>query len=166
VTAPEGDAGTGATALQDADESGRHAAPAADGGAGDPDVVGEPLPELAEAGERGRLTIAEKVVERVAGYTVTQVDGVSAAPRRLLGMTVGEARADSEASVSAQVGGSVGTVRATIAIAWPHPVRVVADRLRAAIRDDVARMTDGRVAQVDRDVVSFAAATSRTRRVR
>lgn len=62
----------------------------------------EPLPQLPEAGERGRLTIAEKVVERVAGYTVTQVDGVSAAPRRLLGVTVGEARADTEASVTAQ----------------------------------------------------------------
>jgi uncharacterized alkaline shock family protein YloU len=94
------------------------------------------------------------------------VDGVSAAPRRLLGMTVGEARADTEASVTAQVDGAVGTVRATVAIAWPNPVRVVADRLRAAIRDDVALMTDVRVAQVDLDVVSFAAATTPTRRVR
>lgn len=126
----------------------------------------EPLPELPEAGERGRLTIAEKVVERVAGYAVTQVDGVSAAPRRLLGVTVGEARADTEASVTAQVDGSVGTVRATVAIAWPNPVRVVADRLRAAIRDDVALMTDVRVAQVDLDVVSYAAATPPRRRVR
>lgn len=138
-------------------------APASDA---DPAHDDEPLPELPEAGERGRLTIAEKVVERVAGYAVTQVDGVSAAPRRLLGVTVGDARPDTEASVSAQVDGSVGTVRATVAIAWPNPVRVVADRLRAAIRDDVALMTDVRVAQVDVDIVSFAAATAPTRRVR
>lgn len=144
MTAPAGEAGTSADS-------------------GDP---GDPLPELPEPGERGRLTIAEKVVERVAGHAVTQVDGVSAAPRRVLGVTVGEARADTEAAVTAQVDGSVGTVRATVAIAWPHPVRVVADRLRTVIRDDVALMTDVRIAQVDLDVVSFAAATPRARRVR
>jgi uncharacterized alkaline shock family protein YloU len=126
---------------------------------------GELLPGLPEAGERGRLTIAGKVVERVAGYAVTKVDGASAAPRRLMGVTVGDARPESEAAVTAQVDGSTGTVRATVAIAWPNPVRVVADRLRAAIRDDVALMTDVHVAQVDLDVVSFAATTTPTRRV-
>ena len=30
--------------------------------------------------ERGRLTVAERVVERVAGYAATQVDGAAAAP--------------------------------------------------------------------------------------
>jgi uncharacterized alkaline shock family protein YloU len=45
-------------------------------------------------------------------------------------------------------------------------VRQVADQLRAAIRADVARMTDVTVAQVDLDVVSFAAATAPVRRVR
>jgi uncharacterized alkaline shock family protein YloU len=129
-------------------------------------ALAEPLPELPEPGERGRLTLAGKVVERVAGHAVTRVEGASAAPRRLLGVRVGQARADDEASVTAQVDGLTGTVRATVAIAWPHPVRQVADRLRAAIRADVARMTDVTVAQVDLDVVSFAAATAPVRRVR
>ncbi len=34
--------------------------------------------------DRGGLTIADRVVERVAGYAATQVDGAAAAPRRLL----------------------------------------------------------------------------------
>jgi uncharacterized alkaline shock family protein YloU len=160
VTAPAGGAEAGATALADAEEAGRHAA------APPPDDAGELLPELPEPGERGRLTIAEKVVERVAGYAVTQVDGASAAPRRLLGMTVGDARPDAEASVTAQVDGHAATVEASVAITWPNPVRVVADRLRAAIRHDVALMTDVQVAQVDLDVVSFAAAATPARRVR
>ena len=162
MTAPAGEAGAGpdagATALADAGDSGRHAAPADTGS-------DEPLPELADPAERGRLTIAHKVVERVAGYAVTKVDGASAAPRRLLGRNVGDARPESEAAVSAQVDGNAGTVRATVAIAWPNPVRAVADRLRTAIREDVALMTDVHVAQVDLDVVSFAAASTPTRRV-
>jgi uncharacterized alkaline shock family protein YloU len=128
--------------------------------------VEEPLPELPEPAERGRLTIAERVVERVAGFAVTRVEGASAAPRRVLGRQVGEARVEDEASVSAQVDGLAATVRATVAVAWPQPVREVADRLRAAIRADVARMTDVTVGQVDLDVVSFAAATAPARRVR
>jgi uncharacterized alkaline shock family protein YloU len=123
------------------------------------------LPELPEAGDRGSLTIAEKVVERVAGYAVTQVEGASAAPRRVLGVNVGEARADTEASVTAKVEGRFATVSATVAVAWPQPVRTVADRLRKRIRDDVLRMTDVEVAQVDLDVVTFAAASAPTRRV-
>jgi uncharacterized alkaline shock family protein YloU len=123
------------------------------------------LPELPEAGDRGRLTIAEKVVERVAGYAVTQVEGASAAPRRVLGMNVGEARADTEAAVTAKVEGRAASVSATVAVAWPQPVRTVADRLRRRIRDDVLRMTDVEVAQVDLDVVTFAAASAPTRRV-
>jgi uncharacterized alkaline shock family protein YloU len=123
------------------------------------------LPELPEAGDRGSLTIADKVVERVAGYAVTQVPGASAAPRRVLGVNVGEARADAEASVTAKVEGRVATVSATVAIAWPQPVRAVAERLRGRIRDDVLRMTDVEVAQIDLDVVTFAAASTPTRRV-
>ena len=34
--------------------------------------------------DRGSLSIADRVVERVAGYAATQVDGAAAAPRRLL----------------------------------------------------------------------------------
>jgi uncharacterized alkaline shock family protein YloU len=122
--------------------------------------------ELPEAGDRGRLTIAESVVERVAGYAVTQVEGASAAPRRMLGINVGSARADTEASVSAKVEGRVATVSATVAIIWPHPVRTVAEQLRHRIREDVRRMTDVEVAQIDLDVVSFAAGSAPPRRVR
>lgn len=129
-------------------------------------VASAGLPELPAAGGRGSLAIAERVVERVAGYAVTQVEGASAAPRRLLGVQVGQARAEEEASVTAQVDGNRGTVRATVAIAWPHPVRQVAEQLRTRIRADVARIADVTVAQIDLDVVSFAAATAPARRVR
>ena len=53
-----------------------------------------PLPSSARRArpeERGRLTVDDRVVEKVAGHAVTFVPDAAAAPRRLLGMNVGEA---------------------------------------------------------------------------
>ena len=115
--------------------------------------------------DRGSLSIADRVVERVAGYAATQVDGAAAAPRRVLGISVGEARPDTEAAVRATVDGSVATVEATIAVSWPQSVRRVTDQLRARIREDVRRVTDVEVAHVDVDVVDFVTTTAPARRV-
>jgi uncharacterized alkaline shock family protein YloU len=105
------------------------------------------------------------VVERVAGYAATRVDGAAAAPRRLLGISVGESRPDAEAAVRATVDGSVATVEATIAVSWPQSVRTVTDRLRSRIREDVRRLTDVEVAHVDVDVVDLTTAIAPARRV-
>jgi uncharacterized alkaline shock family protein YloU len=141
------------------------AAPAAPGTELEPVPAGEPLPPLPDAAERGRVTVADRVVERVAGFAVTRVDGAVAAPRRLLGMNFGEARPEAGAAVSARVQGHTATIQVTIAVTWPQPIRAVADRVRQAIREDVARITDVQVAQVDLDVVSLPTATAPRRRV-
>ena len=122
-------------------------------------------PDATPPEERGRLTVADRVVERVAGYAAAQVDGAAAAPRRLLGISVGEARTDAEAAVRATVDGHVATVAATIAVAWPQSVRRVTEALRARVREDVRRITDVEVAHVDVDVVDFATAAAPARRV-
>ena len=119
---------------------------------------------LADPEERGGLVIAEKVVERVAGYAATRVDGASAAPRRVLGVNVGEARTESEASVTARVDGSTATVDAVISVAWPASVRTVAAQLRQRVRDDVAAVTGVQVAHIDVDVVDLSAPAARPRR--
>ncbi|MCW2576683.1 MAG: uncharacterized protein JWR28_3047 [Modestobacter sp.] len=130
-----------------------------------PADAGSAFPELGEAADRGSLTVADRVVERVAGYAVTLVDGASAAPRRVLGVTVGGNADDREASVDARVDGQVATVEASVAIGWPASVPTVAARLREQVREDVERITGVRVAHVDIDVVSLSAPTSKRRRV-
>jgi uncharacterized alkaline shock family protein YloU len=122
-------------------------------------------PDTRAAEDRGSLSIADRVVERVAGYAATQVDGASAAPRRVLGISVGEARPDAEAAVRASVDGSVATVEATISVRWPQSVRRVTEQLRTRIREDVRRITDVEVAHVDVDVVDFVTDTAPARRV-
>ncbi|RBY80364.1 Asp23/Gls24 family envelope stress response protein [Blastococcus sp. TF02-09] len=126
---------------------------------------GPGLPALGDPAERGSLTVADRVVERVAGHAVTLVEGASAAPRRVLGVSVGESRDDRAASVDARVDGHVATVAASVAVGWPASVRTVADRLRRQVRDDVERITGVRVAHVDIDVVSLSAPPSARRRV-
>jgi uncharacterized alkaline shock family protein YloU len=134
-------------------------------GARTPADVGSAFPELGDPAERGSLAIADRVVERVAGYAVTLVDEASAAPRQVLGVTVGGAREDREASVDARVDGATATVAASVAIRWPASVRTVAGRLRSRVREDVERITGVQVAHVDVDVVSLTAPASRRRRV-
>jgi uncharacterized alkaline shock family protein YloU len=131
----------------------------------EPADIGSAVPELGDPAERGSLTVADRVVERVAGHAVTLVDGASAAPRRVLGVSVGEARDDREASVDARVDGHTATISTSVAIGWPASVREVAARLRRRVRDDVERLTGARVAHVDIDVVSMSAPAARRRRV-
>jgi uncharacterized alkaline shock family protein YloU len=134
-------------------------------GARKPADVGSAFPELGDPADRGSLTVADRVVARVAGYAVTLVDGASAAPRRVLGVSVGTSSDDREASVNARVDGQVATVEASVAIGWPASVRTVATRLRQQVRADVERITGVRVDHVDLDVVSLTAPTSKRRRV-
>lgn len=122
--------------------------------------------ELPTAEDRGSLVILDRVVARVAGYAVTLVDHAIAAPRRVLGVNVGESRPDAAAHVTARVQGASATVTATIAVVWPASVASVAEETRRRVTSDVALMTGVRVDHVDIDVVSMSAPTRAVRRVR
>lgn len=109
-----------------------------------------------DADERGGLTIDDRVVERVATYAVSTVEGAAAPPHRVLGVAVGDARPDGDAQVRARVDGATAVVQATIAVAWPTSVRTVAERVREAVVREVAATADVRVDHVDVDVVSLS----------
>lgn len=115
--------------------------------------------------ERGRLTVEDRVVEKVAGYAVMCVAHAAAAPRRVLGVNIGEARPDDAASVQAQVADDIANVHATIAVRWPKSVQGVADEVRDRIRSDVTTITGVRVDHVDVEVVSMTLPDSAERRV-
>lgn len=121
--------------------------------------------DRAEMDDRGSLEIADRVVERVAGYAITLVPEATAAPRRVLGVKVGDSRPEDAAHVDARVQGSVATVDATIAVRWPHSVRQVAARVRQTLRSEVERITGVRVDHIDLDVVSMKIPATKQRRV-
>ena len=104
---------------------------------------------------RGRLTVEDRVVEKVAGYAVTFVTDAAAAPRRVLGVNLGQARPDDAAGVRAEVQGDVASVHALIAVRWHRSVQEVADQVRQRIRSEVLAITGVRVERVDVEVVSM-----------
>lgn len=115
--------------------------------------------------ERGNLVVANRVVEKVAGHAVRAVPGAAAAPRRVLGINVGEPREEDRADVSARVDGDVATVRASIAIRWPNSVPQTAQAVREHIREELERITDLTVDHVDVEVTSMMLSTPAGRRV-
>ena len=130
----------------------------------------DPTPRAERAGpvvpeERGRLTVDDRVVEKVAGYAVTFVTDAAAAPRRVLGVKIGGARPDDAASVQAQVQDDIATVQVAIAMRWPRSVQKVADEVRERIRSEVTAITGVRVDHVDVEVVSMTLPDSAKPRV-
>ncbi len=111
--------------------------------------------ELAAPEDRGTLTIADRVVERVASHAVTQVPHAVAAPRRVLGVAVGQGRPEERAHVEATVHGSTAAIDVALAVAWPHPVDEVAQAVRRQVQRDVERITGVRVSRVDVEVTSL-----------
>ena len=121
---------------------------------------------LPEPDSRGSLRIHDRVVEKVAGHAVTTVPDAAAAPRRVLGMTVGAPRPDDEAAkVTVTVHGDSVTVSATVAVGWPCSIRQVAAQLGQRIRDDISQHTGLSVDRIDLDVVSLRLAEVQGRRV-
>ena len=121
--------------------------------------------KVANREDSGRLDVADRVVEKVAGHAVTLVPSAAAAPRRMLGMNVGKARPEDVASVSADVRDGIANVQATIAVNWPSSVQAVADEVRQRIRTEVTSLTGVHVDQVDVEVVSMTVPRSATPRV-
>ena len=117
------------------------------------------------AEERGRLTVDDRIVEKVAGHAVTTIRDAAAAPRRVLGVKIGQARPDDAASVQAQVVDDIASVRVAIAVRWPTSVQQVADEVRERIRSEVTAITGVRVDHVDVEVVSMTLPDSSERRV-
>src|SRR6187401_2489056 len=95
------------------------------GSALDPDSTARPGRPALPPEERGRLTVDDRVVEKVAGYAVTVVTDAAAAPRRVLGVNIGAARPAGAASVHAQVQDDIASVHAAIAVRWPRSVQEV-----------------------------------------
>ena len=134
------------------------------GGSPDKDIAASAKHSaLAPPDERGQLTIDDRVVEKVAGHAVTLVTDAAAAPRRVLGVRIGQAGRRDVASVQAQVHGDIASVQAAIAVRWPRSVREVADAARQRIRSEVTDITGVRVDHVDVEVVSMTTPSAEPR---
>ena len=126
-------------------------------------AVVDASPALAPPESRGSLTIADRVVERVAAHAATEVDLATGAPRTLLGQRLPSAE---RARAQARVDGGLVSVPVALAVTGPAPVRRVAAEVRSHLTRRVEELTGLEVAEVDVDVATLAATRDDTRRVR
>ncbi len=123
-----------------------------------------------EPAQRGSLTIADRVVEKVASQAVTEVDLATGTPRTVLGKTLlgrtPEPDPDRPARADAHVDGHLVTVAVTLAVQWPAPVRQVADEVRRHLSARIGDLTGLEVAQVDVDVTALVTGRRPAPRVR
>jgi uncharacterized alkaline shock family protein YloU len=115
------------------------------------------------AAARGRLEIADRVIERIAAEAAAEVDRATGTPRRVLGVSVGSPT--DRPDVSARVDGPVAIVDVVMSVAWPAPVTKVTEQVRARIVQRLADLAGVRAAQVDIRVTTLVSEQSGERRV-
>lgn len=110
--------------------------------------------------DRGRLEIAEQVVERVAAIAACEVPGVRRVGSGLEGV-VGRRYP----KVRAQVAGGHVRVRVDVAVGWPAPLARTAAAVRTRVRERLSALVGLTVDVVDVTVATVAVPTRDDRRV-
>lgn len=115
---------------------------------------------LAEPGERGRLDIAERVVERVAHIAACEVKGVRSVGSSLEGV-VGR----QYPNVKAQMAGGHARVDVDIAVTWPIPLARTAAEVREHVSERLTSLLGVKVDAVDVTIATVSPAGTEHRRV-
>jgi uncharacterized alkaline shock family protein YloU len=115
------------------------------------------------AATRGRLEIADRVIEQIAAQAAAEVDRATGTPRRVLGVSVGSPT--DRPDVSARVDGPIAIVDVVMSVAWPAPVTKVTEQVRARIVQHLIDFAGVRAAQVDIQVTALVPEPSSERRV-
>ena len=110
---------------------------------------------LPAPGQRGRTTIAVRVVTRVAARAVAEVEQTGGAARQLIGITIGPQTGEGTARVSARTDGHLAMIQLRLSLAYPAPVRALTREVRRHVIERVAGLTGFEVRHVDIEVVSL-----------
>lgn len=114
---------------------------------------------------RGRTTVEDRVIERMAVHIAAGEPEVGGAARRVLGMAIAAEGAERKPTVEVTVAGESVSLLVRLSVIYPASVRAVTDRLRQHLRDRVAALTGKTVGQVDIVVVALHRPTLSRRRV-
>lgn len=108
-----------------------------------------PAAPLAVPGQRGRTTIADRVVAKVATQAVAEVAQVGGAARQLIGITLGRQTGQGPARVSARVDGGLAMIEMRLTLSYPAPVRSLCHQVRGHVMERVTSLTGIEVRHVD-----------------
>src|SRR2546423_13351984 len=108
-----------------------------------------PLPAV---GQRGRPTIADRVVARVAAQAAAEIGHTGGAARQVAGMAMGRESGEGLARVSARVDGHLALIEMRLTVDYPVPVRTLTREVRRHVIERVAGLTGLEVRHVDIEV--------------
>lgn len=97
-----------------------------------------------EPSDRGTLTVADKVIDKIAAHAASLVMGVvpaGSALDKVTGRTLPRA--------SSQVRGRQARVIVRVAVAWPQPLATIATRVRSTVAHELSRLSSLDVVGVD-----------------
>jgi uncharacterized alkaline shock family protein YloU len=105
--------------------------------------------------ERGRTTLTDSVVQRVATALVGDIDGVGGTAQRLLNVAVGGPGFERSAQVNAHVDGNIATLTVRCSVAYPAPVASTTEILRTYLVARLGVLTGLDVRRVDITVTAL-----------
>jgi uncharacterized alkaline shock family protein YloU len=115
------------------------------------DLASPPTP-LAVPGQRGRTTIADRVVAQVATQAVAEVAQTGGAARQLIGISLGRQTGQGPARVSARVDGNLAMIEIRLTLAYSAPVGSLSREVRRHVMERVASLTGIEVRHVNIEV--------------
>jgi uncharacterized alkaline shock family protein YloU len=121
---------------------------------------------LEGASTRGSMTIADRVVEKIAAVAAGEVERASGIPRRLLGTTFGRPTPSTRPRASAKVDVSTVSLKLSVSVEYPAPVRDVAAEVRERVARRIYELTGLKVTEIDITVPLFLTERPRPPRVR
>ncbi|MDQ3578655.1 MAG: Asp23/Gls24 family envelope stress response protein [Actinomycetota bacterium] len=114
---------------------------------------------------RGRLTISDRTVERIAATAVTEVEGVGGSATRMLGVAVGSEGLDNAAEVTAKVSGDNAVLDARLSVSYPASVSRTTEAARSHVIQRVEEFTGLTVSRMDITVTALHSGETESRRV-
>ncbi|MDQ3402331.1 MAG: Asp23/Gls24 family envelope stress response protein [Actinomycetota bacterium] len=114
---------------------------------------------------RGRLTISDRTVERIAATAVTEVEGVGGAATRMFGVAVGSEDLDNAAVVTAKVSGDNAVLDARLSVSYPASVSRTTEAARSHVIRRVEEFTGLTVSRMDITVTALHSGETESRRV-
>lgn len=120
----------------------------------------DPTTALARPEERGSLTIADKVVEKIASIAAREIEQVT------------DTRADwtrmyrSLPRVTARVAGGRARIGVEVAASWPSSLPAVTAQVRDHVSSQITRLTGVAVVAVDVTIADVVHLEANARRVR
>jgi len=103
-------------------------------------------------GQRGRTTIADRVVTKVAAQAVSEVEQTGGVARQLVGITLGRQTGAGPARVSARIDGHLTMIELRLSLNYPAPVRTLTREVRRHVTERVTGLTGLEVRHVDIEV--------------